>query len=104
VPVAVSIKNDVSLRKSVFKVPFSVGDYIDSIWDGNGKRCRYVFDYAVKRCVEKGFDLMNEMKKCGIRANGFVYNVLIGGLSKEMRVGDAQKLFDEMSNRNVAPK
>ncbi|KAH6764577.1 hypothetical protein C2S51_015826 [Perilla frutescens var. frutescens] len=50
--------------------------------------------------LEKGFELMNGMKKCGIRANGFVYNV---GLCKERRVADAQKLFDEMSNRNIAP-
>ncbi|KAH6825997.1 pentatricopeptide repeat-containing protein [Perilla frutescens var. hirtella] len=50
--------------------------------------------------LEKGFELMNGMKKCGIRANGFVYNV---GLCKERRVADAQKLFDEMSNINIAP-
>ncbi|KAH6794787.1 hypothetical protein C2S52_005264 [Perilla frutescens var. hirtella] len=53
--------------------------------------------------LEKGFELLNGMKKCGIMANGFVYNVLIDRLCKERRVGDAQKLFDELSNRNVAP-
>ncbi|KAH6828220.1 pentatricopeptide repeat-containing protein [Perilla frutescens var. hirtella] len=63
-----------------------------------------LFPSAVKLGdLEKGFELMNGMKKCGIRANEFVYNVLIRRLCKERRVVDAQKLFDEMSNRNVAP-
>ncbi|KAL0410043.1 UNVERIFIED_CONTAM: Pentatricopeptide repeat-containing protein, mitochondrial [Sesamum latifolium] len=53
--------------------------------------------------LKKGLDLMNQMKKCGARPNGFVYNVLIGGLCKERRVDDAKKLFDEMLKRNVAP-
>ena len=39
------------------------------------------------------------MRKCEIKPNGFVYNVVIGGLSKEGRVADARTLFDEMVDR-----
>ncbi|KAG6437281.1 hypothetical protein SASPL_102194 [Salvia splendens] len=53
--------------------------------------------------LDKGFELMNLMKKRGIMANRFVYNVLIGGLCRERRVNDAENLFDEMSQLNISP-
>ncbi|KAL2499470.1 Pentatricopeptide repeat-containing protein [Abeliophyllum distichum] len=40
---------------------------------------------AVKlRDLKRGLELMNHMKKCGLNPNGFVYNVLIGGLCKQI--------------------
>ncbi|KAL7137446.1 hypothetical protein ABFS83_10G092400 [Erythranthe nasuta] len=76
--------------------------------DSDGWVDKFSYAKAVQFAVKlgdlvKGLDLMNRMKKCGIMPNGFVYNVLIGGLCKEKRVDDAKKLFDEMLRRNVFP-
>lgn len=51
--------------------------------------------------VKRGMELLDSMKKRGVRTNVFVYNVLIGGLCKEKRIRDAQELFDEMRRRNL---
>ncbi|CAA0830392.1 Pentatricopeptide repeat-containing protein -mitochondrial [Striga hermonthica] len=53
--------------------------------------------------VGRGLELMSLMKNSGWRPSWFVYNVLISGLCKERRLGDARKLFDEMRRLNVAP-
>ncbi|KAL2514126.1 Chromo domain-containing protein [Forsythia ovata] len=36
--------------------------------------------------LKRGLELMNHMNKCGLNSNGFVYNVLIGGLCKQIVV------------------
>ena len=49
--------------------------------------------------MEGAVEKMRRMRKCGIKHNGFVYNVVIGGLSKEGRVEDERTLVEEMVDR-----
>lgn len=51
--------------------------------------------------TNKGLELMNQKKRCWVRPDSFVFNILIGGLCREKRVDDARQLFEEMLKRVV---
>ena len=53
--------------------------------------------------LKRAIEFMTCMKRGGIRPGAFVYNVVIGGLCKEKKMKDAEKLFDEMVDRRVTP-
>ena len=53
--------------------------------------------------LKRAIEFMSCMKRGGIRTDAFVYNVVIGGLCKEKKMKDTEKLFDEMVDRRVTP-
>ncbi|KAK0592757.1 hypothetical protein LWI29_024882 [Acer saccharum] len=53
--------------------------------------------------LKRAREVVDLMKKRGVRPNVFIYNVLMGVLCKEKKTRDAEKLFDEMCKRNLVP-
>ncbi|CAA7062110.1 unnamed protein product [Microthlaspi erraticum] len=49
------------------------------------------------------FAVYNEMLKCNCIPNQYTFCTLMDGLYKKGRMGDAQKMFDDMTSRGISP-
>lgn len=49
------------------------------------------------------FAVYNEMLKCNCAPNRYTFAILMDGLYKKGRMGDAQKMFDDMTGRGISP-